>query len=109
MYYMILYMYKLSYMSTLRFQVIEDRHSTSSLESSVNESHPPNASLGASLQSIPTSHTPLGQQQTQATAATPTAASAPVATPTLATPTPAPQHNTALQRAVSCQYNIDSK
>ena len=81
---------------TSHFQLMEDRHSTSSLESalesSVNESNPPQASAGASLQSIPIGHTPLGQQS-QATAATPTAP-----TPTLAPP----QHNTALQRAVSC-------
>ena len=87
------------------FQVMEDRHSTTSLdsaaESSVNESNPPQASAGASLQSLPVDHTPLGQQS-QATAAMPTAASAPVATPTATTPTLAPQHNTALQRAVSC-------
>ena len=89
-------------------QLMGDRHSTSSpdseAESSVqNESNPPQASEGTSLQSIPTNgHTlELLGQQSQATAATATVATPTAATPT-ATPIATPQHNTILQRAVSC-------
>ena len=62
------------------------------MESSVNESNPPQAAAGLSLESIPRELTPAattvgGRSQATAVAA--------------ATPPTAPQHSTALQRAVS--------
>ena len=90
--------------SSLFTQVIQDRQSTTSLdssvESSISESNPPQASAGTSLQSISVEQTPLPQQNQEAVTAT-AGATAAVATPTPATPTTAPQHSTALQRAVS--------